>query len=146
MGGWRILFFPDAFIYHKLGFTIRRLDVSDLNFHYYKNRICSLLKNLEIKNLIMIFTPHLLISFSLIFLFLLRGQIKYSIMIGKAIIWNILNIKQTFEKRRKIQKIRRLNDQELFKLILRPIDWAKFLNDFRRLEEDLKRKEGNHDL
>lgn len=140
MGGWRVLFFPNAVIYHKLGFTIRRLDVSDLNFHYYKNRICSLLKNLEIKNLILIFAPHLLISISLIFLFLLRGQIKYSMMIGKAIIWNIWNLPNTFKKRQKIQKKRILDDRELFKLILNPIHWVKFLGDFKRLEEDLERR------
>ena len=140
MGGWRVLFFPDAVIYHKLGFTIRRLDVSDLNFHYYKNRMCSLLKNLEFKNLSLIFTPHLLISLSLMLLFLSRGQVKYSLMIGKAITWNIWNLPQTFKKRRKIQKMRKLDDRELFKLILRPINWTKFFGDFRRLEEDLKRK------
>lgn len=140
MGGWRVLFFPDAVIYHKLGFTIRRLDVSDLHLHYYKNRICSLLKNLEIKNLSLIFTPHLLISLSLIFLFLFRGQVKYSLMIGKAITWNIWNLPHTFNKRRKIQKMRKLDDQDLFKLILRPINWTKFIGDFRRLEVDLNRK------
>ena len=49
MQGYRVLFYPNAKIYHKLGFTIRRLGALELNYHYYKNRICSLIKNLETK-------------------------------------------------------------------------------------------------
>lgn len=140
MNGWRVLFFPKAVVYHKLGFTIRRLDVTELNYHYYKNRICSLLKNLETKNLIVIFGLHFFISLALSFLFLLRGHSKYSMMMGKALFWNIWNLGSTFIKRSQIQRMRKRSDRQLFKLIIHPINWKKFLRDFKRLEEDLDRK------
>lgn len=140
MNGWKVLFYPEAKIYHKLGYTIRRLNVAQLNYHYYKNRICSLLKNLDGLNLLLIFVPHLIISESLWLLFLLRGQFNYSFMVKKAILWNFWNLPKTFTKRNKIQNSRKISDSELFKIILRPINFGKFFNDFRRVEEDLKRK------
>ena len=138
--GNKVLFYPGSIIYHKLGFTIRRLGAKELNYHYYKNRICSLLKNLESFNLLLILLPHLLISESLFLLFLIRGRFKYSFMVKKAILWNFWNLQKTLNKRRKIQTMRKINDKELFRTILHPINAGKFLGDFRRIKEDLRRK------
>lgn len=140
MNGWKVLFYPKARIYHKLGYTIRRLNVSELNYHYYKNRIYSLLKNLGSLNLLLILMPHIIISEALWFLFLLRGKFKYSLMVKKAILWNFWNLPKTLTKRKKIQTMRKLGDQELFKVILHPVNVGRFFNDFQRVEEDLRRK------
>lgn len=143
MAGYKVIFYPEAVIYHKLGFTIRRLNVSKLNYHYYKNRICSLIKNLETRNLLLILLPHLLISEFLFLLFFLRGQINYSFMIKKALLWNLWNLPKTLKKRSKIQNMRKLNDRELFRIIVRPINFGKFFGDFKRIEEDLRRPKSN---
>ena len=140
LGGWKVLFYPSTYIYHKLGYTIRRLNVSNLNYHYYKNRICSLIKNLNEINILLIVVPHLIISESLFLIFLLRGKFKYSWMIKKAILWNIWNLPQILKKRSMVQKMRKITDSELFKVSLHPIYIGKLFNDFRRVEEDLARK------
>lgn len=140
MVGYKVLYYPKAVIYHKLGFTIRRLDVANLNYHYYKNRICSLMKNLEYKNLFLILPAHIAISFGIFLFFVLRSQFKYSLVIIKALVWNILNLPSTLKKRKKIENLRELNDRELFAHILVPVNWARFLGDFRRIDEDLRRK------
>lgn len=138
--GWKVLFYPEAVIHHKLGYTIRRLNVAQLNYHYYKNRICSLLKNLESFNLLLILLPHLLISEALVFVFFVRGQFRYSFMIKKAIIWNLWNLPKTLKKRRKVQDLRQVSDKRLFKFVLQPVAFGKFFGDFRRIQEDLERK------
>lgn len=140
LSGSKVIFFPNAAVYHKIGYTIRRLNVLDINFHYYKNRICSLIKNLEMKNLTIILISHLVISTGLALFFLLGGKFSHSFMIVKAILWNVTNLRQTLIKRKEVQKLRKITDQEMFKTLLKPVDLMGFYRDFRRIEEDLARK------
>lgn len=140
LSGSRIIYFPKTHIYHKVGFTIRRLNVSDINFHYYKNRISSLIKNLELHNLIIILTAHLIISFGITLAFLIKLQPKNSFMIQKAILWNLFNIENILKKRDETQGLRRVRDSYLFSKLMRPINWAQYFADFKRVEEDIKRK------
>ena len=137
----RVLYYPKTYIFHKVGFTIRRLDVAGLNFHYYKNRIASLIKNLGLANLLIIMPVHLTISLGISFVFLFRGQWKNSLIIWKAICWNILNLDKTIRKRKNIQKMRSVSDKFIFNQLSVPIDWKFFLADFKRIEADLKRKQ-----
>lgn len=138
LSGYKVLFFPKARIYHKLGFTIRRLDVLNLNYHYYKNRICSLIKNIETGNLLPIATAHLVISFGITLLFLVRLHPKEALIIAQAIGWNIVNLPPTLKKRSVIQKHRRITDDRLFAMVAYPINWQKYFQDFKRIETDLR--------
>lgn len=137
LAGYKVVYFPGSHIYHKVGYTIRRLNVLDINYHYYKNRICSLLKNLEFKNAVPIISTHLFISIGLASIFFIKGKFKNSLMILEAIIWNILNLKSTLDKRKEIQAYRVINDYFIFKNLSVPVDWSEFYNDFRRIKNDL---------
>lgn len=141
LAGYKVVFYPESKIYHKVGFTIRRLDVFNINFHYYKNRICSLIKNLGTKNLHIVLLFHLIVSIGIAGLFFIRLQPKNGFMILAAIWWNIVNMLSTLEKRHQIQSIRVVTDHQLFetKHLMSPIDWAKYFEDFKRVEKDLKR-------
>lgn len=136
--GFRVLFYPEAHIYHKVGFTIKRQNVLELNFHYYKNRIRSLTKNLSYINLILILIPHLFISVGIAAAFLLRGSLKNFLMIQKAIFWNLLNLSDSWKQRKKIQNLRIISDTEIFENVGKNVDIAKFFDDFRRVENDMK--------
>lgn len=138
--GYKSTYYPKTFIRHKVGFTIRRLDVGNLNWHYYKNRICSLVKNLGPVNLLTVFPSHLLVSLGISFAFLAKGQINSSLIIWKALWWNVVNIKKTLAKRVKIQKMRTISDGEIFTKLAVPVDWKAFFGDFKRVGEDIKRK------
>lgn len=142
--GYKVMFVPQTKIYHKVGFTIRRLDVLYLNYHYYKNRICSLIKNLEFSNLLMILPTHIIISLGIFFLFLIRFHPRNSFVIIKAIFWNLLNLPQTLHKRYLIQSKRQKTDQEIFQDILVPINWQRYWRDYKRVEEDIDRKNTNN--
>lgn len=138
--GYKILFYPDALIYHKLGYTIRRLNVAKLNYHYYKNRICSLIKNLESKNLLLVLIPHLFISGGIILAFLLKLKFQNAWMVFRALLWNLVNLPKTLKKREAVQKNRVVTDSKLFKKLSRPIEWNKYREDFSRVSNDIERK------
>lgn len=140
LSGFRVLFYPKAVIYHKVGFTIRRQNVLDINFHYYKNRVASQLKNFSLINIILILMPHLIISIGVAFLFLIRGKVNNSLMIISAIWWNTTNLLGTLKKRSFIQKNRVVSDDFLINKLSVPVNWSRFINDFKRVEEDIERK------
>lgn len=138
LAGFKVMFFPEAHIYHKVGFTIKRLDVGNINFHYYKNRITSLIKNLGFLNLITILPVHVLISLGISIVFLLRGNWKASLMIIKAIVWNLINLGRTLKKRHRIQSKRKVSDSKIFSTLSKKVDWLGFYSDFKRVEKDIK--------
>ncbi len=137
--GNKVLFYPGSIIYHKLGFTIRRLGAKELNYHYYKNRICSLIKNLETKNLLVILFLHIFISIGIALAFLLKFLPQNSLLIIRAIFWNIFNLPRTLKKRAFIQRKRTVSDKELFRNLMYSVDFKKFFSDFKRVEQDIKR-------
>ena len=138
--GYRAVYYPQTSIRHKVGFTIKRLDVGNLNFHYYKNRISSMIKNLNLINLIYILPVHIAISIGIALAFMFRGQFKSSMLILKAIWWNIQNLRRTIKKRRLVQKSRKVRDSFILKNLTRPVDWKKFFQDFKRVEKDIRSK------
>lgn len=137
---YRVIYFPNTYILHKVGFTIKRLDVVNINFHYYKNRITSLIKNLSISKLIFILPIHIVISLGISFVFLLRRQFTSSLLIIKAILWNIVNISEVMKKRGSIQKTRVTSDTYIFDKLSVPINWKVFFEDFKRVERDIANK------
>lgn len=139
--GYKVIFYPKATIYHKVGFTIRRLDVGNINYHYYKNRISSLIKNLNLLNLLIILPVHLVISLGISILFLLRCNVKNSILIIQAVYWNLINLPKLLRKRNKIQDIRIASDRQIFRKLSKPVDFRKFFADFKRVERDIKQGE-----
>ncbi len=135
--GWRVVFFPDAHIKHKVGFTIQRLDVTKINYDYYKNRIMSLIKNLEFRNLVYILPVHLFISLGIALAFVVRGQTGSAGMILKAIAYNMRNLSKTLKKRSEVQNMRTISDSYIFDNLSKPVDFVKFFGDFKRVEKDL---------
>jgi GT2 family glycosyltransferase len=135
--GFRVIYYPQSQIWHKVGFTIKRLDVGDLNFHYYKNRICSLIKNLSLGNLIIILPTHLFVSLGISLAFLFKGQVNNFLLIWKAAWWNVVNFGRTLKKRIRVQSSRVVSDKAIFEKFLVPIDWKSFYSDFKRIEKDL---------
>lgn len=115
MAGYEIYFEPKSIIYHKMGGTSNDMRNSFIQFHSFKNRINTYLKNLSLPKLFSILPLHILITqaFSLFSLF----EFKFDIFMAtqKAIWWNIKSIKQTIEKRNYIQKnIRKKTDSEIW--------------------------------
>ncbi len=144
LNGYKVVFYPKTFIYHKVGFTIKRQNVLELNYHYYKNRISSLIKNLDNFNVLWIVPLHIVLSLGIAFIFFIRGSIRNPLIILRAIWWNIKNLPKILSKRSKVQKLRNVSDNYIFNTVGRKINICKlllfkdpFFKDFKRIEKDI---------
>ena len=115
LAGYRIMYVPESVIYHKFGASSIKLKKSFVEYHSYKNRINSYIKNLSLLYLFEILSVHIIICQVLTLIFVLRGKTKVALAIEKAILWNVLNLPQTLKKRSIIQtKIRKVKDTAFF--------------------------------
>lgn len=119
--GYKSYYCPKSIVYHGYSGSFKLLKKSfanyNLRFHGTKNYIQTIIKNLELNNLIKILPKQVLIFFCFSLYFLFQGKIKDFLYINKGIIWNLINIKKIFKKRNFIQKNRVMSDNQLFKYI-----------------------------
>lgn len=130
--GYKIRYVPSSVIYHKFGATSTKLLKPFVEYHSYKNRINSYIKNLSPIWLVKIFLPHILICEFLSVLFLFKGKFAMSTAIQKAIFWNLTNLKETFKKRKFIQtKIRKVKDDIILPSLMRKPKLNFYLSQLR---------------
>jgi len=122
LAGYKIVYVPDSVICHKGAQTAKRLKSNFINYHSFKNRIASLIKNLGSVELFKTMPTHLLFCQLAFFAFLVMGRFSNAWAVQKAIGWNFLHLGKTLEKRRKVQdRIRKISDRELMSKIKRPV-------------------------
>jgi GT2 family glycosyltransferase len=123
--GFRVVMSPDSIVYHKGGTTNVYLGSGFVVYQSFKNRIDSLIKNLEPK---FMFTLglHILVLLMGSILFVIRLKPRNSLAIWRAIIVNLLKLNKTLRKRSKIQRLRKLGDKEIFERTGKPISLKYF--------------------
>lgn len=122
MCGHTVYFLSQIYVYHYAGGTSVSTQVKKgayattirRRYDAQKNNICILIKNLEITSLIWRLPGSILLASAEGFVYLLQGNITGFFALHNTIIWNILNIRETLKKRRKIQKIRTVSDKIIF--------------------------------
>ena len=119
LAGHRVGFAADARIRHRLGATATELPSAFVQFHSFKNRICTLLKNLGAARLAWMLPYHLLLCAGLAAWFLVRGKPALTGAILRAIAWNATRLPQTLRKRRHVQELRRVSDAKLMPRVMR---------------------------
>jgi|WetSurSiteA1Bulk_404760.scaffolds.fasta_scaffold00710_4 GT2 family glycosyltransferase len=140
LSGYKVLYYPATSILHKVGFSSKRQDQVLVNYHSFKNRLCSLIKNLNGFNFVKIISLHLLVLFFLSLFYAFRLKFAWSLMIIKAFGWNIKEIKNTLLKRKIIRKITVVKDKDIFKYIYKKIDFGGMLAHFIRSNKMLSGK------
>jgi hypothetical protein len=128
LAGYKIAFMPKAIVYHKVGGTSTQLSSPFIDYHSFKNRIASLIKNLSFFSAFYMVPLHIFccLIISLLYVFMLR--FKNSGAVLRAIGWNIRYLPQTLQKRRYVQsKIRKVSDRELFKSIKKDMPMMKLI-------------------
>lgn len=138
LAGWKVKYIPNTYIYHKVGFTSKKMSQIDVNYVSLKNRICSFCKNLDQKNLFLILGTHIIIIIGLGVYYLIKLEFSKSSMVFRALSWNITNIDKTRKKRYKVQKLRTKKDDEIFKYFMHKVDWSKQFSHFRKVEANFK--------
>lgn len=132
--GYKVKYYPKTHIYHKVGMTSKRMSQIRINYHSMKNRIASLHKNLEIKNLLLILGLHTLLVCGLGFYYLLKLQLGKAGMIFKAILWDVRNLPKLTGKRKAVQKLRVKTDREIFESIMRKVNLRGMFSHFKKVE------------
>jgi GT2 family glycosyltransferase len=120
VAGWVVGFAADAHIRHRLGSTASTLPLDLVQFHSFKNRIRSLLKNLGPARLIVRVPVHLAICLGLVGWFAVTGSPGLSRAIARAIAWNVRHARSTMRARAVVQGRRRVSDRELMPRISKP--------------------------
>lgn len=137
LAGYRVVYAYQARIYHKMGATSTKLVSAWVQFHSYKNRINSYIKNLGLLNLVIILLIHICICLLLTIVFALKGNIPWSIAIWKALWWNIIHLPKTLQGRKIVQqRIRKRPDSAFFAHIMKfPAIgyYSEFLGKFLRI-------------
>jgi GT2 family glycosyltransferase len=132
--GWKIMCIPNVSIVHKGGVSSKKFGLEKIYFHSFKNRICTYLKNLEFWSLLKIVPLHLLICEAISIIYILRGQVSYSLSVQKAIFWNIRYLSSTVKKRADISNFRGKHDKEYFSTVLKNPRLSYYLYLFKGLQ------------
>lgn len=118
LAGYKVVYAPESIIYHKIGGTSNSMNNAFIQYHSFKNRITSYLKNLGTLELIKIIPLHIILCEIAALTFLIKLNAKLFLSINKAIFYNIQNLNSILKQRRIIQnKLRKKSDNQLFSIL-----------------------------
>jgi len=123
LAGYSVVTYPSVHVFHKGAQTSAKLPSAFVQFHSFKNKFYSYLKNLGSDYLLKMFVPHLVICEigSLIYVFF--GKPGYALAIQKAIFWNVFRYKKIVAERNKVQKnIRKISDSSFIPKLTRTVN------------------------
>lgn len=134
--GFKIKYVPDSVIYHKVGATSSKMGDSFMQYHSFKNRIDSYIKNLDNRNLLKVLPIHFLLCIAAIFSYITKGELHVSLAIIKGIFWDFLNLPSSLKKRKIIQeRIRKIRDETFLPGLTKPIGIDYFIAHLKGLEK-----------
>ena len=114
LAGYECWYYPKAVMYHAVGGTTVTFSNSFIQFHNFKNKLLSFLKNFEFATLVKIIPTFLFLNILLSIFWLFQGKIKHFFALYQAFWWNIVHFRKTLEKRRVVQGFRIKKDKEIF--------------------------------
>ncbi len=119
---YKNLLAPKSIIYHKYSFSKK-------NKIYYleRNRLITLLKNYKSRTLVLIFFAFIINEIGLFFFLLYNGNLRQKF---QSYLYIIKNIRKILNKRKIIQKTRKVNDKEITKLFIGKIEFQELDNFF----------------
>jgi len=128
LNSYKIAFMPKAVVYHKLGGTCTMFLSAFIDYHSFKNRIASLIKNLGGISLFYILPLHIFCCMVISLLYVFMFKFRNSGAVLRAIGWNVRHLPQTLKKRKHVQRdIRKINDTILFKNIRKNMPIIKLI-------------------
>lgn len=140
LAGYSVMTYPSAHVFHKGAQTSARLPSVFVQFHSFKNKFYSYLKNLGHYYFLTMFVPHLLISEVGSILYIFFGKPDYAWAIQRAIFWNIGRFRKIISERRNVQEnIRRVSDSSFIPKLTRSVN-LKYYYFISRVE--LERYDG----
>lgn len=118
--GYKIALVPRSLVYHARASINLYSMPQHLVFHHAKNRIMTLIKNYDEINLLK-YVPCLLVLEVARAIILLKKNPRHSLAVLESFLWNIRNLKRTWEKRLVVQRvIRRNQDSQITRIMSKP--------------------------
>lgn len=139
LAGYESWYWPLATCYHAQGGTSLTFPNDQIQYNNFKNKLLSFLKNFECTTLFYYIPVFLFLNILIGIVWLMNSKFRHVGSLYRAIWWNVINIGNTFEKRRVIQKLRKYSDRNIFGSVKknpRPIYYLYLLNDKLRLYQD----------
>jgi GT2 family glycosyltransferase len=116
LSGYEVKYVPLSPIYHAGGGSSLKFENSFVQYHNFKNKLCTYLKNFEFRRLTYVVPIHIVIVLFLS-LYYLGGDRQKSLAMIKSLWWNVKNIRETYKKRKIVQNHRKRNDKDYLKKI-----------------------------
>ena len=133
LSGFRVVLAPDSVVYHKFG-TSSVILADKINylvkFHGTKNYIQTLVKNLSFSSLIWIFPLHIACWMGMMVFFFFKLNLMSVLHMMKAFGWLAISSPGIIKKRRQIQSMRTITDEELFKKVMKKRPLTYFIRKF----------------
>jgi GT2 family glycosyltransferase len=117
IAGYECWYFPEARVFHAKGATSSRMEGSTVQYHSFKNRLSSYLKNYQPATLAWVLPVYLSVSILISVFWLVRRKRGLFFSIYRAMWWNVANARGTLSKRRRVQASRRRDDDSLFPVV-----------------------------
>lgn len=119
ISGYECWYWPKALCYHAMGGTSLTFKNDYIQFHNFKNKLCSYIKNLSLLELIKIIPLFLILNSGIALLWLFQGKVRHTIALGKSVWWNMVHIQLTLKNRRTIQLERKVSDKAIWQKVKR---------------------------
>jgi len=115
--GYRVVFVPSSKVYHVAGGTAKQTFFS--KYFLIRNHIRMIIKNYARKNLVKMVTRVLIIEFRKSIGFMLKNDSSQVRILVKALVWNLSNLRETWQRRQRCQQIiRRVPDEFVMKRVM----------------------------
>lgn len=134
LAGWRVVVEPRATVLHALGATSEALPSPLVQYHSFKNRICTIAANTQPRTLARMLPLHLVLCLGIALVWALKGQPKLAWAVLKGIGWNAGNLRYVLAKRRRTQRMRRWPDRDFLPALTRKVPPTYFVALARGLE------------
>jgi len=119
LAGYECWYYPQAVMYHALGGTSLTFHNGYIQFHNFKNKLLSFLKNFEARTLVKVLPVYFVLNIAVSFFWLCQGKGRHFFAPYQSVWWNILHFRETMKKRRVIQSLRKKKDGAIFKQVKR---------------------------
>jgi len=139
LAGYDCWYYPQAVLYHAGGGTSQSFDDANIQFHNFKNKLMSFLKNLSPASLLYILPLYLALSSALSSCYVIIGKSNHSAALARAVWYNVCALPVTLQKRRRTQRLRRRSDTEinlLYRVDPRPSYYLALFRDVARYADD----------
>ena len=132
--GYKVRYVPSSIVYHKFGATTGRRHTPFRVFHGVKNRLANMVKNLETKNVLKGAIVSLIYEAYRILTFARQGNFPAARAIWDGFYYFMRHIREILDKRKVIQRNRRITDAALYRLGLMA-SLAEAYQEYTRLEK-----------